>query len=136
MARFSFSALLAGGDRVALSVVSANQFDTPNYWAQLTAMSIGESLDITPEQCRAARGWLYWKAEKAAEAIGVDIRTIYRFERGEQMLKPEARLRLLSVFLAAGIEFRPEGGLRGPRLIERQRRPVGRPRKAVAAPEA
>lgn len=44
---------------------------------------------ITPEQCRAARGWLDWTQTDLARRAQVNPKSIYLFEKGKQ--KPHAR---------------------------------------------
>lgn len=39
---------------------------------------------MTPEQCRAARGWLGWSQDQLAANSDVSVRTVAAFERGEQ----------------------------------------------------
>ena len=39
-------------------------------------------VDISPQQCRAARAWLEWSREKLAKQAGLGKRTITDFERG------------------------------------------------------
>jgi transcriptional regulator with XRE-family HTH domain len=37
---------------------------------------------MTPEQSRAARGWLGWSQAELAKRAGVSIRTVQAFEKG------------------------------------------------------
>jgi ribosome-binding protein aMBF1 (putative translation factor) len=59
---------------------------------------------ITPEQCRAARGWLGWSQDQLAAKSDVSVRTVAAFERGEQ--KPQRNN------LAAMRRALQEGGVR------------------------
>jgi transcriptional regulator with XRE-family HTH domain len=43
-------------------------------------------LTITPEQSRAARGWLGWSQQDLAERAGIAKNTVYGFERGQRTL--------------------------------------------------
>ena len=40
---------------------------------------------MTPEQSRAARGWLEWSRGELAKQAHVSLRTVASFERGEKM---------------------------------------------------
>jgi transcriptional regulator with XRE-family HTH domain len=39
---------------------------------------------MTPEQCRAARGWLGWSQRELATRSGVAVNTVYEFETGRR----------------------------------------------------
>ena len=39
---------------------------------------------ITPEQCRAARGWLGWSQDDLARRAGVSLSTVRDFEKGRR----------------------------------------------------
>src|SRR5580700_2751538 len=71
---------------------------------------------LSPEQSRAARGWLGWSQDEFAKQANVALRTIASFERGEIIARPnniaamqraieEARIRLVfdRTGMAAGI---------------------------------
>lgn len=63
---------------------------------------------MTPEQCRMARAALKWSTQKLAEAAGIGVNTINRFEDGQ-----DARLstveKMRSTLEAAGIIFLADG---------------------------
>jgi transcriptional regulator with XRE-family HTH domain len=57
-------------------------------------------MTMTPSQYMAARNALGWTHEKLAETIGVDLTTVYRYQRGEvEPGEPAARLVRLLVRL-------------------------------------
>jgi DNA-binding transcriptional regulator YiaG len=39
---------------------------------------------MSPEQCRAARGWLEWSRDELAGRANVSVRTVAAFERAEK----------------------------------------------------
>jgi len=39
---------------------------------------------LTPEQCRAARGWLAWTQQELANKAGVGLSTLRAFELGQR----------------------------------------------------
>jgi transcriptional regulator with XRE-family HTH domain len=41
---------------------------------------------MTPEQCRAARGWLGWSQSDLAERAGIAKNTVHGFESGQRHL--------------------------------------------------
>ena len=40
---------------------------------------------MSPEQCRAARGWLDWSQDDLAKAANVSLSTVRDFEKGRRM---------------------------------------------------
>lgn len=60
---------------------------------------------MLPRQCRAARGLLKWTQPKLAEASGIGLSTINRYENETRPPRQSAIVTLQSTFEAAGIEF-------------------------------
>ena len=44
----------------------------------------GDNGPLSPEQSRAARGWLGWSQKNLAERAGVALNTVYEFEKGRR----------------------------------------------------
>lgn len=64
---------------------------------------------MRPEQCRAARALLDWSTTQLAQAAGVGVNTVNRFERGgDARLSSVEKLR--TALERAGIVFIPENG--------------------------
>jgi DNA-binding transcriptional regulator YiaG len=65
---------------------------------------------MTPEQCRAARGWLELSQDDLARAAGVSLSTVRDFEKGRRTPIP-VTLRAMEAALAAqGIDFLSKDG--------------------------
>lgn len=64
-----------------------------------------EELHISPEQCRAARGFLGWTRETLATRSKVSHRGLHNFETGQSTLNPELRQAIRQAFEKAGIRF-------------------------------
>ena len=69
--------------------------------------------DITPEQCRAGRQLLNWKAQNLADASGVSLRAISDFETGQRELRQANMQAVIEAFDEAGIEFLQEARGKG-----------------------
>ena len=65
---------------------------------------------MTPAQCRAARGLLDWTQAKLAEAAGLALATVVKFERSGRAVPARAVQAIRLAFEAAGVEFIPENG--------------------------
>ena len=76
-------------------------------------------MEITPEQCRAARALLNWSQPTLAEAAGTTRGTIANFERRAHMPHPSNLAAIQAALEAAGIGFiDANGGGPGVRLRE------------------
>lgn len=60
---------------------------------------------ISPDQCRAARGFLGWSLEETAQRSGVNRNTIHNFESGKRAPHPGTITALRACFEAAGLRF-------------------------------
>ena len=68
---------------------------------------------MTPEQCRAARGWLDISQSELAEAANVSLSTVRDFEKGRRVPIGNNLNAIKGVLEAKGIAF-TENGLTGP----------------------
>lgn len=60
---------------------------------------------MTPEQCRAARGWLDWSQAELAVAANVSLSTVRDFENGRRIPVPNNLIAMRSAFEAMGLGF-------------------------------
>jgi transcriptional regulator with XRE-family HTH domain len=65
----------------------------------------GQAWVITPEQSRAARGWLGWSQAELAKQANVSLRTVAAFERSEKKPLPNHLAVLRRVIEAEGIRL-------------------------------
>jgi transcriptional regulator with XRE-family HTH domain len=65
---------------------------------------------MSPEQCRAARGWLEWTQQELAHRAGVGLSTVRDFEKGERTPIPNNLAAIGRAFETRGIEFIDEKG--------------------------
>lgn len=72
---------------------------------------------MTPEQCRAARGWLDLSQSALAEAANVSLSTVRDFEKGRRVPIGNNLNAIKNVLEAKGIQF-PANGVRGPQLTD------------------
>ncbi len=63
----------------------------------------------TGDQIKAARALLGLSAQKVADAAGVDLSTVQRFELGKTKPMPIVRRSIVGALKAAGVEFVPGG---------------------------
>jgi transcriptional regulator with XRE-family HTH domain len=69
--------------------------------------------NMTPEQCRAARGWLDWSQEHLATAANVSFSTVRDFEKGRRVPIPNNLAAIQAALEAKGIGFVDSGGSGG-----------------------
>lgn len=60
---------------------------------------------ISPEQCRAARGWLDWNQQDLAERASVSLSTVRDFEKGRRVPIRNNLEALRSAFESAGLQL-------------------------------
>ena len=60
---------------------------------------------MSPRQCRAARGLLKWTQPKLAQASGIGLSTINRYENETRPPRAAAIAKLQSTLEGAGIHF-------------------------------
>ncbi len=65
---------------------------------------------MTPGQSKAARTWLGWSQDTAAQKAGIAKSTLVRFEKGENVMLRVA-LSLEKAYTEAGIEFQGRIGV-------------------------
>lgn len=70
-------------------------------------------MTITPNQCRAARGLLKWTQPRLANASGIGLSTINRYENETRPPRQTAVLRLKAALEDAGVEFIFESDIGG-----------------------
>ncbi len=82
---------------------------------------------MTPAQCRAARGLLDWTQAQLAEATGLALATVVKFERNGRYVPTGAIKALRLALEAAGVEF-TNGDEPGVKL---RRTPMGDPAESI-----
>jgi transcriptional regulator with XRE-family HTH domain len=93
------------------------------HYCDFSANAAEENMNITPDQCRGARGLLDMTQSELASGSGVSLRTIIHFEAGERRPIPAILAAIRKALEDAGIEFIPEnGGGLGVRFANRQKR--------------
>jgi DNA-binding transcriptional regulator YiaG len=65
---------------------------------------------MSPEQCRAARGWLDWSQQELADRANVGISTVRDFEAGRRKPISNNLDAIRRAIESAGIEFTERGG--------------------------
>jgi ribosome-binding protein aMBF1 (putative translation factor) len=82
---------------------------------------------LSPEQCRAARGWLDWSQEDLASRANVGLSTVRDFEKGRRTPIANNLAALERALTEAGLRlrFRDDGTAKG----------VDGPKKKVAQPK-
>jgi len=71
---------------------------------------------MTPEQCRAARGWLDWSQTDLANAASVSLSTVRDFERGRRIPIANNLGAMEAALRARGAEFFGDGASSGVRF--------------------
>ena len=64
---------------------------------------------MTPQQCRAARGWLDWSQEQLAKAANVSLSTVRDYEKGRRVPIANNLSAMASALAAAGVELTDDG---------------------------
>ena len=77
---------------------------------------------LSPEQCRAARGWLNWTQQELATKASLSLSTIRDFEAGRRKPIANNLLAVLAVLKAAGVAptfdgDRPQGVMSRPGVV-------------------
>jgi predicted transcriptional regulator len=60
---------------------------------------------MTPEQCRAARGWLDWTQVELAKRSKIGLSTVQDFEAGSRNTQTRKRKAIQAVLEKRGIRF-------------------------------
>lgn len=74
-------------------------------------------MEITGLQIRAARVLLGWKATELADAAGVHVATVQRFETGATVI-PAVRYAIVQAMQDEGVEFPQHGVIAAPRAAK------------------
>ena len=64
---------------------------------------------LTPEQCRAARGWFGWTQQELADKAGIGVSTVRAFEAGYRMPVRNNLGAIQRAFEASGVQFLSDG---------------------------
>lgn len=79
---------------------------------------------LSPEQCRAARGWLDWSQEELAQRANVALSTVRDFEKGRRVPIGNNLMAIAQALQAVGVSFVDDQGVgigihAKPRISER-----------------
>lgn len=86
-----------------------------------TEMGLPNALDLTPAQCRAARGLVGLSQAELAVSARVGLSTVKNFENGRSTPMRKNLTDIITALETAGVEFIPEnGGGAGVRLRDRR----------------
>jgi DNA-binding transcriptional regulator YiaG len=88
--------------------------DEKNLWAYFPAMS--------PEQSRAARGWLGWSQAELAAKASVSLSTVRDFEKARRVPIANNLTAMKAALEGAGVAFVDDGGTSGIAFAKRKRR--------------
>ena len=67
------------------------------------------AVDMTPEQCRAARAWLDWRQDRLSAEAGVGLSTVKGFEAGKSQPIGATLAAMKAALETAGIDFVGDG---------------------------
>jgi len=77
---------------------------------------------MSPEQSRAARGWLDWSQAELAAKASVSLSTVRDFEKGRRVPIANNLTAMKAALEGAGIAFVDDGGTSGITVSKRKRR--------------
>ena len=66
-------------------------------------------MSLSPEQCRAARGWVDWSQTELARRAGVHVNVVSRFERGITRLRGNNLKSIVAAFEGSGVLVTGDG---------------------------
>ena len=76
---------------------------------------------MTPEQCRAARGWLNWTQADLAKAANTALSTVKDYEGARRNPMPNNLAAMKAALEATGIAFFDDEGSSGLMIKKRER---------------
>lgn len=74
--------------------------------------------NITPEQCKSARGLLNWSQDDLAKKVRIGKNSISDFEKGARIPQPKNLEDIRKVFEEVGIEFENNERALGVKLLK------------------
>jgi transcriptional regulator with XRE-family HTH domain len=77
-------------------------------------------IQMSPEQCRAARAWLGWTQAELAQRANVGLSALKDFEKGARRTLAAIRLQIQRAFEESGVEFPSDDSIRVKTVIENQ----------------
>ena len=93
---------LKGSASNPLATRCARLFRLERPWGDYT-------VELSPKQCRAARGWLDWSVNKLAIKAGVATSTVRDFEKRRRVPTPKTLAAMQDVFEREGLFFTADG---------------------------
>ena len=66
-------------------------------------------MTLTPQQCRAARGWLDWSQDDLAKAANLSLSTVRDFEKGRRVPISNNLNAMATALATAGITLTENG---------------------------
>jgi len=86
---------------------------TPTVWR------LPMAIQMSPEQCRAARAWLAWTQAQLAQRSNVGLSALKDFEKGSRRRTlPAIRAQLQRAFEEVGVEFPSHDSIRVQTVID------------------